>query len=200
MPPSIAIINKIKNLLGLSKSPNENEASTAKSLAESLIEKYNVDKTLLTDSDKPYDFLLISLTEHSSWLPKLALLIASQFNVNVFQFVSSVNDGIKYDYYLEGMRCEKVKLVFDSIYLIFNSNLPNENKDYINSYCEGIVEGIKASLIKASQPVISSSSELIKQDCVEKKIDVNADVLIVDIAAFFKGMEVGRNIDLSTYF
>jgi hypothetical protein len=193
-----SIINKIKNLLELAKSPNENEASTAKLLAEALIEKYQVNIDDIIKVNSSYDYLLISLTDFSSWVPKLILLIASQFNTNAFQNVNYINNKVQYDYCLDDKgHGDEIKSIFDSLYHLIN-NYQSDDKQYLNSFCEGIIEGIRFNLITKSVDI--SVSNIVKDNSVENKVDVNSQSMVVDIVAFIKGMEVGRNIDLKLYF
>jgi len=217
------VLVKIIKLLALSKSSNENEASAAKSAAEALMIKYNildseiesvVEKTLYTDNELLYSSLVVI-----PWKSRLAFITACKYEMFVIQEVKVPKIGNPfYIYFIYGDFVSEVKELFDlllsKIEGLIISNCKNKEDDYIDSYCEGVVEGIasciKSIVFKTSSKIeeaeTNSTDSLSKKDddLISKKekplkesIDVNQGSNIKDIAAYFLGISHGLKLDFN---
>lgn len=162
------ILNKIKLLLNLTKSSEENEAATAQTLADKLIAKYSITPEELESlDDSPLygeDTKLYSTTQKISWIARLAAAIAEFHNCYAVQEVQTSSTGeVQYVYYLSGdlVDIEAGKLLFAKFFEEINSLTKSKcvfkSDHYKFSFQEGLIDGIKEKL--ASIDYISKPKE-----------------------------------------
>jgi hypothetical protein len=152
------ILNKIKFLLNLANSPNENEAKNARDMADKLIAKYNISsedletikdkKPAYGDEEKLYTTLTIE-----SWRNQLALGICTKFDCFLVQEEAVPVEGIsQFSYFVCGdpADVENVKFTYDAfskkVEELVLKYCTGRGPVYIHSYCEGVVEGIRSNL------------------------------------------------------
>ena len=158
MPTPETVLTKVKLLLNLANSPNENEAAAAQAMADKLIAKYNItEEELASLAEKPplygKDDLLFHTFSLVGWMQRLALACAKQFYCHVVQEeIHPAVGGIEYNYYVYGddEDANSVKFIFHTfvkkIYNMHDTKCLGRGPIYIESYTEGLVEAIKANL------------------------------------------------------
>ena len=154
MPAPPSILNKVKLLLNLASSPNQNEADTARAMADKLIAKYSITQEEL-DSLEPKEFygenekLFVTLGI-VSWRQQLALAVATYFDCQIVQeelvpaeglhqfnyFVYGDDDQVKNVQFVYHAFCKKIELLSDN-------RCVGRGPVYVDSYCEGVVESVK---------------------------------------------------------
>jgi hypothetical protein len=223
MPTPPAILNKIKLLLKLTQSPEENEASAAQRLADSLIEKHSVTPEELEGLKDPKPlygdnealFQTIGLV---SWRQQLALIIAQQFDCQVVQEKLVPSEGpIQFHYFAYGAD-EDVKIVQQSYHdfvgkveQLVVENCRGRGTIYIDSYCEGVVDAIKENIAldgiprpKKQEPtkqeevpgltVVNQAISVPKPKPAETSADVREGSCVKDVMAYFKGIDHGYGL------
>jgi hypothetical protein len=152
------VLTKIKLLLNLANSPNENEAAAAQAMADKLIAKYNVTEeelASLADKEPLYgkDDLLFHTFSIVGWMQRLALTCAKQFYCYVVQEeLHPAVGGVEYNYYVYGddEDANSAKFVFHTfvkkIYNFIDTKCIGRGPIYIESYTEGLVEAIRANI------------------------------------------------------
>lgn len=145
-------------LLKLSKSDNVNEASNALIFAQRLIEKHGITAEELEEIAEKApaygdDELLYTSPVMISWKMQLAFAISSKFDCMVVQEeVVPVDGNGEFQYYIYGSpdMVLAIKQVFESIitqiYNLVVERCVDKDEDYIESYQEGLVAGIKQHL------------------------------------------------------
>lgn len=158
MATSPQILLKIKSLMNLTSSSNENEAKAALAMAEKLIAKHSVtEEELKSLQDKKPAYSdeekLFSTQFIIGWKNQLALAVAKKYDCMIIQEESVPLQGSsEYSYYVYG-EPEEVGLVI----FVFNALLNRINDMvalhclgrgaiYVDSYCEGLVQSIKHNL------------------------------------------------------
>jgi hypothetical protein len=153
-----SILTKIKLLLSLSKSPNQNEAANALEMVDKLIVKYNISpeelksieekKPLYDENDKL--FTTIGLV---GWRQQLAVAIGKHFECKIIQEELIPFEGLhQFDYYVYGdsQDANNVRFVFNSfigsIEKLMEKKCPGRGQIYLSSYGEGVVEAIKNNI------------------------------------------------------
>lgn len=152
-PP--AILNKVKLLLNLANSPNnQNEAEAARAMADKLIAKHNITQEEL-DAMEPKEFygenekLFVTLGI-VSWRQQLALAVATYFDAQIVQEELVPAEGVhQFNYFVYG-EDDQVKDV-QFVYHAFCKKIENladtkcigRGPVYLDSYCEGVVESVK---------------------------------------------------------
>lgn len=170
------ILSKIKKLLVLAESQNDNEAANAKKFAEKLIEKYQItEEDLNSIKDKGPLYGENEKLFHSSvlvpWKNQLALGIANHFGCYVVQEELVPADGAhEYDYYVYGgdQDVESVKFAFNAFEkqidsLVF-TNCLGRGPVYVSSYCEGVVQSIRSNIEIDGIEIPKINSKLSKPD------------------------------------
>jgi hypothetical protein len=226
MSATSAILNKIKLLLNLAKSPNPNEAENARAMADKLIAKHGITEEDLT-SLEPKEFYgekdkLFSTTGVVSWKQQLAVAIAHYFDCQIVQeelipaegshqyvhFVYGDDDQVKDTQFVYHAFCKKIDNLVD-IKCVGRGSI------YVESYCEGVVESIKWNIQmygievpevrkaikeeeKASPPTSQSitKSDNEKERPTENRINISGQTFIKDVMAYFKGVDDGKNLSL----
>jgi hypothetical protein len=223
-PPSI--LNKVKLLLNLAASPNPNEASNAREMADKLISKYNITEEELA-SLEPKEFygenekLFVTLGI-VGWRQQLALAVSKYFDCQIVQEELVPAEGIhQYNYYVYGDDDQVKEVQF--VYHAFCKKVENlvetrclgRGPVYVDSYCEGVVESIKLNIamygidvpeikrtLKKEEEATPPNSKTItksttnKEEPTDKRVDINANSFIKDIMAYFKGLEDGKELSL----
>jgi hypothetical protein len=158
MPTPETVLTKIKLLLNLGNSPNENEAAAAQAMADKLIAKYNVtEEELRSLAEKPPLYGKEDILFHTysliGWMQRLALAIAKQFYCYVVQEqIHATLGAIEYNYYVYGddEDTNSVKFAFNAFVKKIHNTIDikclGRGPIYIESYTEGLVEAIKANL------------------------------------------------------
>jgi len=152
------ILTKVKLLLNLANSPNENEAAAAQAMADKLIAKYNItEEELASLAEKPplygKDDLLYHTFTMVGWMQRLAFTCAKQFYCHVVQEQLQASTGAtEYNYYVYGddEDANSVKFVFHAFVKKINNFVDTKcvlrGPIYIESYTEGLVEAIRANI------------------------------------------------------
>lgn len=231
MPTPDHILNKIKLLKNLGSSANENESASANSMAEKLITKYGVtEEELQALNEKPVEYSADSILFHTfslvGWMQQLALACAKQFYCHVVQeCITSATGYQEYNYYVYGddhdVVCTKFAFAtfLKKIHELVDTKCIGRGPVYIDSYTEGLVEGIRSSIAlmgiempERVQPSRSptpdgrtlnnGNSNLAKQEKELPKrpekdsVDVNHGSMIKDVMAYFRGIEDGNRVSL----
>lgn len=188
------ILSKLKLLLNLKNSPNENEAANAAHMAENLINKYSISeeeiksleekKPLYGDDDKLFvTFGIIG------WKQSLALTIAKQFYCQIVQEELVPVEGLhQYTYYVYGDKedADNVKFVYqtfsDRIEELIEKKCIGRGPVYISSYTEGLVEVINNTIMweGIDIPNIKVPSREIPVDAPERTLNNGSSNLSVN--------------------
>lgn len=158
MSATPSILAKVKKLLALTNSPNTNEADNARSMADKLIEKYNITEEELGSLDpKEYygenEKLFVTLGV-VMWRQQLAVAVAKYYDCQIVQEElrpagSSEDAIVEYHHYVYGDDDQVKDTQF--VYHAFSKKIENlcatkcvmRGPVYIDSYCEGVVESVK---------------------------------------------------------
>jgi hypothetical protein len=225
MPAPPGILNKVKFLRNLSKSPNPNEAEAARLASEKLIAKFNIsDQELEKMEDKPLygeSELLYHTFSIVGWMNRLSLAIAKHFDCYIVQEqLTAVTGEREFNYYVYGGDDEEeyVKFAFSAflkrIHQFLDTKCLGRGPIYQDSYSEGLVEAIKQNIemdgieipkIKrvprkidkqeVSKEAITAPTK--KEQPHQDKVDVMGQSLIKDIHAYYKGILDGQDLSLS---
>lgn len=152
-------LQKIKLLLNLAKSPNENEAATAAAMALKLIEKFNITDEQLQDieaSDKPIytdDNLLLETETLADWKNILALVVAKKYDCYAIQEENVLSTGersFKYFVYGEDEDVTIAKQLFNYVYgeitKLVNNKCFGRGDLFLDSFAEGAVNGVRINI------------------------------------------------------
>jgi len=151
-PPGI--LAKIKKLLSLATSSNQNEASAAQALADGLMAKYNITEHDLSALDpKEYYgeneklFFTIGL---STWRQQLSVSVAGYFDCQIVQEILGAAEGeATYTYFVYGDddQVKDVQFVYHAFAKRINNLVDTKcfgrGPVYIDSYCDGVVDSVK---------------------------------------------------------
>lgn len=152
------ILTKVRFLLNLGTSSNENEATAAKAAADKYIAKYNITPEELKaadDSPRVYsaDSLLFKTFKVVGWMQHLALACAKQFYCYiVVEQITAPSGHQEFNYYVYGEDEDivSVKLAFNvilkKIHQLLDTRCIGRGPIYQDSYCEGAVEAIKGQI------------------------------------------------------
>jgi len=221
-----AVLAKIAKLFALANNSNSNEGNTARSLANNLIDKYQIteqeissleDKTpLYSDHDKLFTTFGIVV-----WKQQLALAISKQFDSYIIQEETVPPEGpheFNYFIYADDQDVASIKFAFnfflkkiDELILL---NCQTKGPIYIDSYCEGVTQSIKNNIavygldipkiikkdikeIESDKPtIVRSAKETPKEKITNNSTDVNNGSHVKDILAYFKGISDGSSINI----
>jgi hypothetical protein len=228
MPAPPAILDKVKKLLNLAQSSNLNEAENARAMADKFIAKYNItEEDLASLEPKEFygenEKLFVTLGI-VGWRQQLALAVATYFDCQIVQEELVPAEGIhQFNYFVYGDddQVKDVQFVYHA-FIKKIENLADERcwgrgPIYVDSYCEGVVESVKWNIqmygidipdvkrpLKKEEQAPPPNSKTItksgpdKEEPTEKRVDVNANSLIKDIMAYFKGVDDGRELSLKS--
>lgn len=219
-------LQKIKLLLALSKSPNENEASNAAAMALKLIEKFGVTDAQLQEieaSDKPIytdDDLLLETPTLADWKNILALVVAKKYDCYAIMEESLSSTGeqsFKYFVYGEPSDVIIAKQLFNYVYgeidKLIESVCKYRGELFRDSFAEGAVNGARINIeyenFIVNGIVVAKEKEVPKEDAIatvekapikppaiERKTKVSNEEKPLDIIAYFTGEGCGRNIHI----
>jgi len=224
MSATPSILAKVKKLLALTNSPNTNEADNARSMADKLIEKYNITEEELGSLDpKEYygenEKLFVTLGM-VMWRQQLAVAVAKYYDCQIVQEElrpagSSEDAIVEYHHYVYGDDDQVYKAFAKKIDNLCDTKCLGRGPVYLSSYCEGVVESVKWNIemygidipdikkpikkqeeksIPISTTGIVRSSD--KEEPVENRRKNIDGTFIKDIMAYFRGLDDGKNFSL----
>lgn len=218
------IIQKINNLFSLATSSNINEAESAKKLATALMEKYSITESdLKSTTDDLYnkDNLLFKTEDISEWKRILSMVVAKHNYCLIIEQKISLDNSFCYEYYVFGEEenINMTKNIFNIFYekaeQLINLNCLDKDKDFYDSYSEGVVVGMKKIIFEFDDYDFNSknksrsikdiankqktqSSLLKPQNVIPSKPIENSSVVektfIKNVLAYFKGINDGESI------
>ena len=226
MPASPETLAKVKKLIALAASPNPNEASAARAMADKFIAKYSITEEELASLDeKVYygeDEKLFMTFGIVGWRQQLALCTATYFDCQIVQEEAVPTEGLhQFTYFVYGDddQVSNTQFVYHAFakkveYLIDVKCL-GRGPIYCDSFSEGVVEAIKNNiqmfgfdLPEIKKPLKKEEGQATpptpttmtapkgKDEPTDKRVDVNKNSLIKDIQAYFKGLDEGKNLSL----
>ena len=221
------ILSKVKFLLNLKQSSNVNEAENAATMAQKLIDKYQISpeeleaveaKTFYGENEKIFSTIGIC-----SWKRQLSLIIANHLECHIVQeevVAPDTDQEHQFDYFVygEGYQVGACKYAFAAFTTAINQliidNCPGRGPIFIESYTEGIIDGIRDNIAihgldipKYNKPVEQAPVDAPKDALVKPKVEKeqptqektkvysSAD-LIKDVNAYFKGLYDAKDISL----
>lgn len=169
------------------------------------------------------DDLLYSSIGLISWKQRLALTIAKQLYCHIVQEESVPMEGpSNFSYFIYGdlEDAENVRHIFNlfsgKIEELINKKCYGRGPIYIHSYSEGVVESISNNIYwngidlpKVKKPVMVEDKILNNGDSniskhkeekekpIKETVNVNAQSLIKDIQAFYRGIEDGKDFSIN---
>lgn len=190
MPTSQPILDKLKHLLKLTTSPNENEADNAKIMADKLIAKYNISeeeiksindvKPLYTDDQRLY-----SVFELIEWKQVLAFVIAYYFESLIVQErLVPAKGPTEYVYYVFGdnENIKSIKSIFfqlsDKVEELIKLNCFGRGGIYIHAYSEGIISSIQTNIQSGSLELPNVYRENKEETISDKALVVKKEDLV----------------------
>jgi hypothetical protein len=220
------IVLKIKYLMRLAKSANENEAANALFLAKKLMEKHGLleadveekeEKPIYTDEQ-----MFHNAVEPKEWEDILAVAVADKYECYVIKekcVTSSGDMSFKYFAYGDDADIIFVKAVFNHLFSQMVSAISMNCRDrgelYVDSYSEGLVSAVRTNImfedfnmpglveVKAKEddpgPALVKTEEVREKPPIEEKTQTrsNKKEKPLDIMAYFKGEGDGRDIHLN---
>jgi hypothetical protein len=173
-------LKKIKLLLNLATSSNENEAASARERAQKLIDKFQVSpeelEKLSLDETPIYtdENLLLEIEDFSDWMATLALIVAKKYDCHAIQERILLTTGAtvyKFFIYGEDGDVEIGKMlysyVFDKINEVINST-NNDDSLYRSSFGEGAVDGVRNNIQYENFNVNKIVKVAVEDDTVHK--------------------------------
>lgn len=219
-----AIILKIKYLLRLSKSANENEAANALAMAQKLMEKHGIDSAAVEEKEEKPVYTEEQLFHESDksleWVDMLAFAVADKYDSYVIKEETTTSTGeVLYKYFVYGEEVDSlyVKKVFELLYKEMSSAISMHTRDkgqlYTDSYSEGLVNGVKVNLAfedfempgmvevkteKVEGPaIVKVEGEEKPEPPLKERQDVKkGKEKPLDILAYFRGEGDGRKIHI----
>lgn len=187
-----SIIEKVKKLRALAESSNENEALNARTMAEKLVEKFDLKeedyvvaeiKPIYTDDD-----LLFETKDFQEWKSTLAMVIGNKYDCLVIQELNETSGGnrsFKYFVYGEDVDVIHTKALFAFVIQAAQNLIDDQTQGrgelYISSFAEGLTQGVRLNIetqdfqmdgmILEKRPIQSSPSK-------EGMIKVEFDALV----------------------
>lgn len=183
---------------------------------------------LLNDGKPLYgeDQRLFSTSTVVPWKSLLAYLVSFKFNCYVVQEEQVPTEGTSvFVYYLYGDDNDVAVVqaffprLMKEVEDIMNIACYGRGESFIESYREGLINGLRENLAyfdmdfsflknKTTDKQLNTSSanlaktdaELPKEKPAKESVDVSSKTIVKDIAAFFRGDNDGRNVDLYGLF
>ena len=211
------VIDKVKKLLALSKSSNQNEAANATAAANRLIDEYRLSENDLNDSDMIVDNEFIYETGRViPWKRGLIYVLSNHYGVAVINQCDFSNGRCKSRFKLIGNKSDVqiVKYMFawltSEITRLSNIEAKGKGHIFVFSYCEGFVAGIKNQLdISRSEAKKSATTEAIvkidsrleqSNEFMCKKFNTETKKFVskrrFDSGAYYDGVNKGENTHL----
>lgn len=220
------IIEKIKLLLKLAESPNENEAANAKVLADSLLTKHGIDPEEVKDNTFKYPEENILFRSHarSFWKNRLAMVLSNQFFCRIIEEkITATAEGStleEFVYYVYGDApdVEAVKRLYTPLELKIGEVITTASKGrgalFCDSFSEGLMNAVKYRIengdfdfkiqelkqekIEKSEAIVKTTTEKFpEKNPTENKRDIIEDKKPIDIIGYMKGEQAGMNLELS---
>lgn len=221
-----AAIVKVKLLIRLSNSPNENEAAAAKNRAEKLIEQFGLlEEEYKEVEEKPVysdDDLLFETQDDLDWINILALAVGNKYDCLIIreENVASTGDRVfKYFVYGDSSDTMCTKMLFGFVKKEIDATVSMHCRGrgdlYISSFCEGVVNGVKINIetedfhiegMTVAKSVDEEPKEALvkpeepkknKEDIpIKERKNVSKDRKPLDIMAYFEGEGFGRKIHI----
>lgn len=200
------IVEKIKKLLALSKSPNENEAMAAALKAQALMAKYEIDLSQIeTNEDrKIVERIYCDNGKHEmkKWKYGLATIVANNFMCKMFLYGTSV---VFYGYEEDAeIALNTFRYLYEAgnrLALKYYNNYRKNGmptKGVMNTYLSGFKAGIKSILEKQSTALMVVTPQKVKDSFEEITKDVKIHTIKVNIAsgtaAYLHGVKDGKNL------
>jgi len=178
-------INKIKLLLKLAESSNQNEADSARLQAEKLKQKFNIKDQDLSDGPDIFEerFFLFSMKEDLEYKRALAFTISNKFYCTLIQEVTIVGPAeCLYQFFLYGDDSDiaSAKTYFVDICAkvdkLIEDTCQCETNVYRHSFGIGVIDIIKQKLetIDFYLPKARKLKDIIKNDAIVQKTEAIA--------------------------
>ncbi len=216
------IILKIKYLMRLAKSANENEAANALAMAQKLMEKHGIKEAEVEEKEeKPVytdDQLLFQTNSLLEWIDQLTFAVADKYDCYIIKEENTASTGEKiFKYYVYGDDTDAiyVKEVFACLHsqmqAMIDKTIVGRGKLFVDSYCEGLVHGVKVNLMfedfelkgmvevkKEEGPGLTKVEAEKREPPLKEKQEVKtaSKEKALDIMAYFRGEGDGRNIHI----
>lgn len=200
------IVEKIKKLLALSKSPNENEAMAATLKAQALMAKYEIDLSQVeTNEDrKIVERIYCDNGKHEmkKWKYGLATIVANNFMCKMFLYGTNV---VFYGYEEDAeIALNTFRYLYEAgnrLALKYYNNYRKNGmptKGVMNTYLSGFKAGIKSILEKQSTALMVVTPQKVKDSFEEitkdAKIHTTKVNIASDTAAYSHGVKDGKNL------
>lgn len=157
------------------------------------------------------------------WRQQLALAVATYFDAQIVQEELVPVEGLhEFIYYVYGDddQVKDTQFVYHAfakkVEHLVDTRCIGRGPIHIDSYCEGVVESIKWNIQmygidipeiqkplrkqQEEQPAVAVNKSITTSEEKEKPtnntVDVNANSLIKDVMAYFKGLDDGKNLSL----
>lgn len=202
------ILNKIKNLLDLSTSPNEHEAKAAALKAQELMAKYDIDSQSVVDTTSYIDEICHIFCEsdgkHSmkKWKVLLAPVIADNFRCKLYFHGNSV---VFYGYKRDAeIASEVFKFLFTTgnklavRYYNACKKAGKSTKGIMNTYLSGFAAGVKEDLEKQCTALmiitpkeVTDQFEDLSKNWETKRFSMSR---AADAEAFATGKKEGKSV------
>jgi hypothetical protein len=186
-----SIAEKVKKLLALAASSNENEASNAKTMAEKLIQKFDLKEEdyVIVEAAPIYtdDDLLFETKDFQEWKANLALVIGNKYDCLVIQEINETGNDRRFKYFVYGDDPDVIhtKALFDfvikSAQKLIDDQTDGRGELYVSSFAEGLAQGVRLNIetqdfqmegiVLEKKPIQSSNSK-------EGLMKVESDALI----------------------
>lgn len=227
MTDKAPIIAKVKLLLKLAQSPNENEAANAKAMAEKLIEKHGLSEAEYDIKDAPPiytdDDLLFAEESEVDWKQIIAQACATKFDCFIIkeQQISSSGDQ-RFEYFIYGdpddvaIARSLFSFVSNEIEALISKNCYGRGDLYIASYGEGAANSVRVNIemedykvdglvkpkviIEAAEnkeAIVSADKAPKAPPPIKERSNVSNAEKPIDIIAYWRGEGDGRHIHLS---
>lgn len=219
-------LRKIKLLLNLATSSNENEAANARERAQKLIDKFQVSpeelEKLSLDEEPIYtdENLLIEIEDFSDWMATLALIVAKKYDCHAIQERIVLTTGqtvYKFFIYGEDNDVEIGKMLYSYVFDKINEMLKvHTDSLFKSSFGEGAVDGVRNNIqyenfnvnkmVKVSSDTVNSihkADAIAVADkgpkpppAIEQKTNLSNNEKPLNIIAYYKGVKAGQSIHL----
>lgn len=185
------ILAKLKLLMNLAASPNENEAGNAKLLAKKLIDKYSITDQELKDlEDKEPLYGENNKVYHTvgmvGWRQQVILAVGKYYYCHIIQEELVPAHGInEFNYYVYGEPEDEisVKFVFNALAKkvedLIMVNCIGRGPVYKSSYGEGIAAAIKENIYWDGIELPDVKAKKVKPKTEEKKSDEGGNIVQV---------------------
>jgi hypothetical protein len=184
------IVEKVRDLLALSKSSNEHEAAAAAAAAERLISKYQLDEAEInaspeSEEQRPDEFpepIYVS-SRRTAWRSNLACALARHYDCAVYIQTGYSGDTkrnrtSRYKLVGRSEDCQLAIFMFNWISAEVDKlagwNAKGRGYEFSQSYCEGVVHGVLLKMREERETAkqAATSAALVVLDNRAKEADV----------------------------